>query len=103
MCDDSTAVSDSVQLLVFLEALWHAMGAQFGDVLYHQEVRWLSHRKVIKRFCDLRQAMRDFLYSEDRDTQVRLDEKWLSDLAFVDITAPLDVLNAQLQIISQLL
>lgn len=74
------------------------MDAQYGDVLYHQEVRWLSRGKVLKRFFDLRGEIRDFLSSKGSNVDIFSDEKWLSDLAFlVDITALLNQLNLQLQ------
>ncbi|KAJ8403950.1 hypothetical protein AAFF_G00343000 [Aldrovandia affinis] len=71
------------------------MDAQYGDVLYHQEVRWLSQGKVLKRFFDLRGEIHYFLSSKGNNVDIFSDEKWLSDLAFlVDITA---LLNLQLQ------
>lgn len=74
------------------------MDAQYGDVLYHQEVRWLSRGKVLKRFFDLRGEIHDFLSSKGNNVDIFSDEKWLSDLAFlVDITALLNHLNLQLQ------
>jgi len=74
------------------------MDAQYGDVLYHQEVRWLSRGKVLRRFFDLRDEIRVFQESKDGNIQVPTDKKWLSDLAFlVDVTEMLNVLNVQLQ------
>ncbi|XP_056586089.1 general transcription factor II-I repeat domain-containing protein 2B-like [Triplophysa dalaica] len=85
------------------KALLDEMDAQYGDVLYHQEVRWLSRGKVLKRFFDLRDEIRAFKESKNSNFQVPMDQKWLSDLAFlVDITELLNVLNVQLQIITQL-
>ncbi len=59
------------------------MDAQYGDVLYHQEVRWLSRGKVLRRFFDLRDEIRGFQESKDGNIQVPTDKKWLSDLAFL--------------------
>ncbi len=80
------------------KALMDEMDAQYGDVLYHQEVRWLSRGKVLRRFFDLRDEIRVFQESKDGNIQVPTDKKWLSDLAFlVDVTEMLNVLNVQLQ------
>ncbi len=80
------------------KALMDEMDAQYGDVLYHQEVRWLSRGKVLRRFFNLRDEIRVFQESKDGNIQVPTDKKWLSDLAFlVDVTEMLNVLNVQLQ------
>ncbi len=80
------------------KALMDEMDAQYGDVLYHQEVRWLSRVKVLRRFFDLRDEIRVFQESKDGNIQVPTDKKWLSVLAFlVDVTEMLNVLNVQLQ------
>ncbi len=80
------------------KALMDEMDAQYGDVLYHQEVRWLSRGKVLRRFFDLRDEIRVFQESKDGNIQVPTDKKWLSDLAFlVDVTEMLNVLNVQFQ------
>ncbi|XP_067243660.1 general transcription factor II-I repeat domain-containing protein 2B-like [Chanodichthys erythropterus] len=76
------------------KTLMDEMDAQYVDVLYHQEVRWLSRGKVLRRFFDLRDEIRVFQKSKDGNIQVPTDKKWLSDLAFlVDVTE----LNVQLQ------
>ncbi|KAK6491446.1 general mRNAion factor II-I repeat domain-containing protein 2-like [Huso huso] len=73
-------------------------GCEYGDVLYHQEIRWLSRGKVLKRFFDLRVEIKQFIEEKGGDVQLFLDEKWLWDLAFlVDITSLLNTLNLQLQ------
>ncbi|XDV11489.1 hypothetical protein PO909_000420 [Leuciscus waleckii] len=80
------------------KTLMHEMDAQYGDVLYHQEVRWLSRGKVLRRFFDLRDEIRVFQERKDGNIQVPTDKKWLSDLAFlVDVTEMLTILNVQLQ------
>ncbi|XP_048852664.1 general transcription factor II-I repeat domain-containing protein 2-like [Brienomyrus brachyistius] len=79
-------------------ALLEEVDSQYKDVLYHQEVRWLSRGKVLKRFFELRHVIAEFLTSKNSDTQVPTDEKWFCDVAFmVDITDLLNTLNIQLQ------
>ena len=83
------------------------METQYGDVLYHQEVRWLSRGKVLRRFFELREEIGAFQATKKNNIQVPSDKHWMSDLAFlVDITELLNILNLQLQgkdqIISQL-
>ncbi|XP_073346963.1 general transcription factor II-I repeat domain-containing protein 2-like [Pagrus major] len=89
------------------KALLDEMEAQYGDVLYHQEVRWLSRGKVLRRFFELREEIGAFQATKKNNIQVPSDKHWISDLAFlVDITELLNILNLQLQgkdqIISQL-
>lgn len=79
-------------------ALLEEVDSQYKDVLYHQEVRWLSRGKVLKRFFELRNAIAEFLINKNSDTQVPSDDKWFCDVAFmVDITDLLNNLNIQLQ------
>lgn len=89
------------------QALLDEMEAQYGDLLYHQEVRWLSRGKVLQRFFELHEEIRAFQATKKNNIQVPFDMHWISDLAFLmDITELLNVLNLQLQgkdqIISQL-
>ncbi|XP_063757619.1 general transcription factor II-I repeat domain-containing protein 2-like isoform X2 [Eleginops maclovinus] len=80
------------------KALLDEMDAQYGDVLYHQEVRWLSRGKVLRRFFELREEIRVFQATKTNRIQVPSDSHWLEDLAFlVDITELLNILNLQLQ------
>ncbi|KAK5868072.1 hypothetical protein PBY51_012517 [Eleginops maclovinus] len=80
------------------KALLDEMDAQYGDVLYHQEVRWLSRGKVLRRFFELRKEIRVFQATKTNNIQVPTDSHWLADLAFlVDITELLNILNLQLQ------
>ena len=80
------------------KAVVDEMDAQYGDVLYHQEVRWLSCGKVLRRFFELREEIRVFQATKENNIQVPSDKHWIADLAFlVDITELLNILNLQLQ------
>ncbi|GFX29123.1 general transcription factor II-I repeat domain-containing protein 2A [Trichonephila clavipes] len=72
--------------------------SDYGELLYHADVRWLSRSIFLQRFRDLLQKVKDFLESKD-ETYIELSDKiWLMDLAFVvDITSHLNELNLQLQ------
>uniref|UniRef100_A0AAV2JGK5 Uncharacterized protein n=1 Tax=Knipowitschia caucasica TaxID=637954 RepID=A0AAV2JGK5_KNICA len=88
-------------------ALLEEVNAQYSDVLYHQEVRWLGKGKVLKRFFELRHVIAEFLTTKGSDIQVPTDDSWICDVAFmVDITGLLNSLNVQLrgkeQIITEL-
>jgi len=80
------------------QAFLEEMESDYGDVLYHTEVRWLSRGSVLKRFVALRHEIQTFLAANGRDTSVMLDSSWLADLSFLtDITAHLNDLNQKLQ------
>lgn len=82
------------QFQMFLEET----DAEFGDVLYHTDVRWLSRGSVLKRFVALRNEIQTFLADNGRDTEVMLDDIWRADLCFLtDITSHLNQLNTQMQ------
>uniref|UniRef100_A0A3P9K194 SPIN-DOC-like zinc-finger domain-containing protein n=1 Tax=Oryzias latipes TaxID=8090 RepID=A0A3P9K194_ORYLA len=92
-CIRSKALSHR-QFRAFLDEV----DAQYKDILYHQEVRWLSRGTVLKRFFELRQLIAEFLSSASRDTQIPTDKRWIFDVAFmVDITDLLNNLNVKLQ------
>ncbi len=65
------------------KALMDEMDAQYGDVLYHQEVRWLSRGKFSGDFLICVIEIRVFQESKDGNIQVPTDKKngsltWLS-------------------------
>lgn len=81
--------------------------AEYGDVVYHTDVRWLSRGSALSRFYSLRQQIGEFLAEKGQPMQELSDPVWLADLGFlVDITKHLNALNTSLQgpdaVISQL-
>jgi hypothetical protein len=77
---------------------------EYGDLIYHTEIRWLSRGNVLQRFFILRSEIREFL-QKDRKEKPRLENKyWLYDLALLtDITGHLNHFNSQLQGKTQLI
>ena len=72
--------------------------AEYGDVLYHTEIRWLSRGKVLKRFFYLKNEIAMFLVEKGKERKELLDPEWILDLAFlVDITSLMNELNLKLQ------
>lgn len=72
--------------------------ADYGDVVYYCEVRWLSRAKVLHRFYGLRDEIALFMEMKEKAVPELSDGKWLTDLAFlVDITSHLNDLNIKLQ------
>ena len=84
------------------------MDAEYGDVLYHNDVRWLSRGTALQRFFfSLRKEIGQFLSDKGKPMEELSDPAWLSDFAFmVDITHHLNELNTKLQgkdtVVSQL-
>lgn len=81
--------------------------AEYGDVIYHNDVRWLSRGSAIQRFFSLREEIGIFLGEKGQPMEELTDPVWLTDLAFlVDITKHLNALNVNLQgqdaVVSQL-
>ena len=81
--------------------------AEYGDVVYYTDVRWLSRGSALMCFYSLRQQIGEFLAEKKQPMQELSDPLWLADLGFlVNITKHLTVLNTSLQgpeaVISQL-
>ncbi|XP_075053814.1 general transcription factor II-I repeat domain-containing protein 2-like [Mixophyes fleayi] len=80
------------------------MDAEYGDIIYFSEVRWLSRGKMLQRFYDLRNEIKLFMESKKKGVPELDDENWLTDLAFlVDVTTHLNELNMRLQGENQLI
>ncbi len=75
------------------------VNAHYGDLLLHNEVRWLSKGLILFRFRQLLPHIKDFL-NERKSEYITLleDNEWLLKLAFLtDITTKLNELNIALQ------
>lgn len=74
---------------------------EYGDLVLHCEVRWLSRGQVLNRFWKLKNTVHDFLEEKNELLEERAllcDNNWLFDLAFlVDVTSHLNYLNLKLQ------
>lgn len=80
------------------------LDSQYGDLVYHCEVRWLSRGNMLMRFHELRNEVKQFMEMKGKPVLELSDSKWLCDLAFmVDITKYLSELNVKLQGPNQLL
>ncbi|CAI9725739.1 transcription factor II-I repeat domain-containing 2-like [Octopus vulgaris] len=76
--------------------------ADFTDVLYYTNVRWLSIGKVLKRVWDLKAEILMFLKMQDISCDFLNEmgsDEWVCDFAFaVDINQKLNELNTKLQV-----
>ncbi|KAG2455696.1 GT2D2 protein, partial [Polypterus senegalus] len=79
------------------------MSAEFGDLLLHSDVRWLSKGRVLERFWNLREDVAAFLRSLNTKKAAEFltfiqDSDKVALLAFlVDIMGHLNTLNLSLQ------
>ena len=72
--------------------------AEFGDLTYFGNVRWLSRRKMLQRFYALREEIARLLISKNKNVSHFHDPLWVSSWGFlVDITTHLNDLNLKLQ------
>ena len=72
--------------------------SEYGDAVYHTDVRWLSCAKVLKRFIALKNEIKKFLETEPQDFSELNDSSWNENLFFLcDITSHSNDLNIKLQ------
>lgn len=87
----------SLQRRLF-KALTDEMNCQYGDLVLHCDVRWLSRGSVLKRFHEVLPALIEFFKDRGETITELEDEVWLQELGFLtDITDKLNELNLQLQ------
>lgn len=67
------------QFKSFLEEL----SSEYGDLPHHTEVRWLSQRKVLEIFFELREEICEFMESKGKDTTELRNKKFLCEVAFL--------------------
>jgi hypothetical protein len=72
--------------------------AQYEDVIYWSNIRWLSRGKILRRFFDLKEEIVLFLSEKSTNIEELNDSNFIFDLAFlVDLTQYLNYLNIKLQ------
>ncbi|KAK4310895.1 hypothetical protein Pmani_017575 [Petrolisthes manimaculis] len=77
--------------------LLNDLDLEYGDVVYHCEVRWLTRGNILMSFYELRDEVNQFLEMKATPVTELSDTKWLCDLVFmVDITKYLSELNVKL-------
>jgi hypothetical protein len=83
---------------VLFKILTDELDVEYGNLMLHSEVRWLSKGKVLQRFVELLPEIKLFLESRNETYEELNDHGWLSDLSFLtDITTKMNKLNLELQ------
>ena len=74
------------------------MDSEYGELLYHTEVRWLSRGNVLKCFFAFRNEIASFMKMKNMAVPLLADAIFQCNLAFLsDITHHLNELNLKLQ------
>ncbi|EHB17073.1 General transcription factor II-I repeat domain-containing protein 2B [Heterocephalus glaber] len=83
--------------------LLYELDSQYGRLLYHTGIKWLSRGLVLKRFFESLEEIDNFLSSRGKPVPQLSSGDWIRDLAFlVDMTTHLNTLNVSLQGHSQI-
>ena len=70
------------------------MDAEYKDLVYHTEMRWLSRGRLLQRFVALKKKVLQFLKNEPKKFEELESESWNHNLFFLcDITAHLNDLK----------
>ena len=71
--------------------------SKYGNILYYAKVRWLSRKRCLERFWNLKEVG-NFMTENGSPVLQLEDGKWFMDLCFlVDITTKLNKLNKKFQ------
>ncbi|CAM4567714.1 unnamed protein product [Caretta caretta] len=72
--------------------------SEYGELLYHTQLRWLSCGNVLKLFFALREEIDSFLKMKNKEVPQLADSTFICNLAFLtDLTDHLNALNLKLQ------
>lgn len=94
--------TSSLQHRLFRQLL-SDMSAQYNDLLIHNDIRWLSKGNALKRFCELKEEILEFLRTSKQkkaDTFLSLmeDDEFSAAACFLsDVFHHLNQLNMELQ------
>uniref|UniRef100_A0A287DDH4 General transcription factor II-I repeat domain-containing protein 2B n=1 Tax=Ictidomys tridecemlineatus TaxID=43179 RepID=A0A287DDH4_ICTTR len=78
--------------------LLYELDSQYGSLLYHTGIKWLSRGLVLKRFFESLEEIDSFMSSRGKPVPQLSSKDWIRDLAFlVDVTMHLNTLNVSLQ------
>lgn len=78
--------------------LLEELQANYGDVILHTAVRWLSKGKVLERFFHLKQEIILFLQQSGKEfPQLEQSEWWILAAFLTDITMKFNSLNLEMQ------
>ena len=89
---------------VSLKKLLEDLNADYHNLVYYCEVRWMSRSDMLIRFYLLRNEVDQFMNTQGNHVTELSDSQWLYNLAFmVDISKHLSELKKKLQRLNQLL
>uniref|UniRef100_A0A8C3IDC5 Uncharacterized protein n=1 Tax=Chrysemys picta bellii TaxID=8478 RepID=A0A8C3IDC5_CHRPI len=75
-----------------------SMDSEYGELLYHTQVRWLSRGNVLQHFFALREEIDSFVKTKNKEVPQLADSTFICNLAFLtDVTDHLNALNLKLQ------
>ncbi|KAM5228644.1 general transcription factor II-I repeat domain-containing protein 2B-like [Ctenodactylus gundi] len=78
--------------------LLYELDSQYGSLLYHTGIKWLSRGLVLKRFFESLEDIHSFLSARGKSVPQLSCPEWIRDLAFlVDVTTHLNTLTLALQ------
>ncbi|KII65185.1 hypothetical protein RF11_13431 [Thelohanellus kitauei] len=71
--------------------------AEYCDISYHTDIRWLSRGLLLKRFVKLKDSICEFFSSKGQNICIFSDKEWLRCVFFTDMTNHLNTFNLRLQ------